>query len=305
MTHLISKLTNSPATYGAMLMIVAGLLFAVVNTLVQSLTMVHGNVSTTVAFWQYFVALLFFIPWIMSNFRQALATNQISFHIIRVIFAALGVQLWIWGLAHVPIWQAIALIMTSPFFVVIGAKIFLKEEVSPQRWIAVILGFVGGMIILAPWTDKFTYHALLPVGAALLWGLSSLTAKYLTNSEKPRTLTIYLLLLLTPINAVLALQEGFQINTNLSVWMLISAGLLTAFAQYALVKAYSVADAAYLQPFDHLKLPLNVVLGFMVFGFLPTGSMWIGTFIIISASFYLLNDETKFIFSPRKKPVNT
>ncbi|MEE9313129.1 MAG: DMT family transporter [Rhizobiaceae bacterium] len=286
--------TRSNSAYlGAAYMIGAGAIFAVINTLVQKLTMGYGQTSTTVAFWQYFIALLFSLPWVFSRLRSALSTDQIGLHILRVVLAAAGVQMWILGLATVPIWQAIALIMTSPFFVTIGARLVLGETVTMQRWLAVLVGFIGGMIILSPWSDSFTTSALLPVGAALLWALSSLVTKHLTNTEGADTLTLYLLILLTPINAALAFGGGFTLTTEMSIWLVIAAGVLTAAAQYALVKAYSVADAAYLQPFDHVKLPFNVLLGWLVFSYLPTGEMWIGTALIFGASIYLLHQESK------------
>ena len=197
------------------------------------------------------------------------------------------------GLSSVPIWQAIALLMTSPFFVTIGAGLVLGEPVTRDRWLAVIAGFMGGMIILAPWADDFSYAALYPVGAAVLWALATLVTKFLTRSDSADTLTLYLLLLLTPINAALAFQGGFALTGTTAIWLVIGAGVLTATAQYALVRAYSVADAAYLQPFDHLKLPFNVVLGFVVFGFAPEGSMWLGTLIIFAASAFLLSREAR------------
>ncbi|MEO0913781.1 MAG: EamA family transporter, partial [Pseudomonadota bacterium] len=67
--------------------------------------------------------------------------------------------------------------------------------------------------------------------------------------------------------------------------------VLTAAAQFALAKAYALADASYLQPFDHLKLPFNVLLGLLVFGFVPPGSLWLGSGLIVVASFYLLSAE--------------
>lgn len=286
-THRVS------AYMGAAYMVGAGLLFALVNTLVQSLTMQYGQVSTTVAFWQYFIALLFSLPWVLARLRSALASEQLPLHIIRVIFAAVGVQLWVLGLAHVPIWQAIALIMTSPFFVTFGAWLILGEKVTVQRWIAVVVGFAGGMIILSPWADEFTYWVFLPIGAALMWALSSLVTKRLTRSESPETLTMYLLILLTPINAVLAFKGGFALEGSVSLWLVLLAGVLTAGAQYALARAYYVADAAYLQPFDHVKLPLNVILGWLVFGFLPEGVMWLGFALILLSSLVLLNHESK------------
>ena len=74
--------------------------------------------------------------------------------------------------------------------------------------------------------------------------------------------------------------------------MVLAAGVLSAGAQFALARAYTLADAAFLQPFDHLKLPFNVALGLVVVGFAPAGSMWIGAAIIITASVWLLRKES-------------
>ena len=283
---------NNNALKGAFYMVLAGAIFAIINTLLQSLTMQMGQSSTTIVFWQYLIALAFSLPWILRKLQDG-KTSRPLWHVLRVAFAAIGVQLWVMGLAHVPIWQAIALIMTSPFFVTIGARIFLSEAVSMQRWFAVLFGFCGGMIILEPWSDQFSLATLFPIAAAFFWGLSSLTTKYLTRFEKPQTLTFYLLVLLAPINAVLALDAGFVISSSNAIWLVAVTGILTTVAQFALAKAYSIADAAYLQPFDHLKLPMNVILGWLAFGFLPTGAMWVGTWMIVLASFYLLKNEMK------------
>ncbi len=271
------------------LMVIAGATFALVNTALQGATMLNGAAAPNVTFWQYFIALGFYLPWILRH-RGALKTDQIGLHVLRVALAAGGVQLWTMGLAHVPIWQAIALIMLSPFFVTFGAGVVLREKVSLHRWGAVLLGILGGAIILEPWSDSFRLTALLPVGAAALWAASSVVTKFLTHRDRTETVTIYLLLLLTPINAGLALGSGFALPAS-AIWLVIGAGLLTALAQHVLVQAYSMADAAFLQPFDHLKLPFNVILGFVAFGFLPSGSMWLGTAIILGASFYLLHQE--------------
>ena len=101
---------------------------------------------------------------LIVRLRGAAVTKRWPMHILRVVLAAAGVQLWVSGLSHVPIWQAIALIMTSPFFVTIGARMMLGEAVGAERWGAVLVGFIGGMIILSPWSDSFTWHAVLPVG---------------------------------------------------------------------------------------------------------------------------------------------
>lgn len=282
-----------PAVSGALLMMGAGAAFACVNTLLQYVTMQMGIAAPTATFWQYFIALLVLLPW-QGVGRAAFRTRRFGAHLLRVGFAVGGVQLWTLALAHVPIWQAIALIMLSPFFVTAGAGLLLREVVTPARWIAVLTGFLGGAVILSPWSDAFTPWALAPVGAAALWAASSLMTKRMTATETPETLTLYLLALLTPLNAGLALMPdagGFTIGSGLAALALLVAGLLTALAQYALARAYATADAAYLQPFDHVKLPFNVGLGLLVFGFVPPGSMWLGSALIVGASLWLLARE--------------
>lgn len=287
-----------PTAVGAFFMIAAGALFAAVNTLVQYGAMGHGIAPARLAFWQYLIALLFSLPWLWAHGIAALRTHALGWHLLRVAFAAAGVQLWVMGLAHVPIWQAIALIMLAPMFVTLGAVLFLGEIATAQRWTAVATGFAGGMVILAPWSDAFTPHALLPVGAAALWAASSVVTKFLTRRESPESLTVYLLLLLTPINAAVAWNDGFGLDIGASGLLLVSAGLLTALAQYAIARAYSLADAAFLQPFDHVKLVFNVLLGAVVFGFYPPGSLWLGAALIIGASSWLLLQDG----SPEEAP---
>ncbi|WP_114389039.1 DMT family transporter [Notoacmeibacter marinus] len=291
MTRLLSRL--DPAIAGPLLIILAGALFALVNTLLQYGAMVQGIAPSRLAFWQYLIAFLCTVPLLFGKGRSVLRTQQLPMHVLRVATAAAGVQLWAMSLAHVPIWQAIALIMLSPFFVTLGAHIFLKEVATLERWAAVTVGFAGGMIILAPWSDGFSAYALYPVGAALLWAISSLLTKQMTRTESARTLTVYLLLLLTPLNGLIAFRDGLALDTGSAGLILFAAGVLTALAQYALARSYSIADAAYLQPFDHVKLPLNVGLGLAVFGFVPPGSMWVGSLLIVGASFFLLQREAK------------
>lgn len=280
---------------GASYMIIGGAIYAIINVATQYLTMNMELASSSMAFWQYFIALVAMLPWLIKMGIDNLKTDRMGLQIVRVIFSALGVQCWIYALANgVPIWQAIALLMTSPFFVVLGAKLILNERVGSLRLLATLAGFVGGMIILKPWSDTFSQMALLPIAAAAFWAGASLIVKRLSASETPASITMYLLLLLTPINAVLAIGDGFGVpdGQNMIV-LLIVVGILTAIAQGAFVMAYKVADAAYVQPFDHVKLPLNVLAGALVFGWTPPGELWLGAAIIIGAALFITYRENQ------------
>ncbi len=272
---------------GALFMIFAALAFAGVNVMNDWSQQKNGVSAPAVAFFQYLFALIFALPWIWREGRKALKTNNLTWHILRVVLSAIGVQAFVSSFTIMPFPQIIALVMISPFFVLIGAFIFLKEHVSLHRILAAIVAFAGAMIILQPWSSEFTIAALLPILAAFVWAGASLITKYLTADEKPATITIYLLLLLTPINLAFYVGSGFAIPQAPAFTLLIALGVLTALAQYFIAKAYSLADAAYLQPFDDIKLPVNTLVYLVVFGFALSNSFWPGATLIIAASLYI------------------
>jgi len=279
---------------GASWMLTAGFAFAAVNSLAQYVSIHFSLSSTFVALVQYAVAFVVILPYLKTlGIRQSLATRHLKMHVFRVFLSVIGIQLWMWALAYpVPIWQAIALLMTSPLFATIGSGLFLKEKVGVVRWAATLMGFTGAMIILEPWADNFNIAALLPVGAAFFWACYSLMVKKLSSDDTPSTMVVYLLLFITPFNLLLALPD-WTMPTNSTSWLfLIGAGVMTALAQWAIVKAYSVADASFIQPFDNVKLPLNVLLGWMIFGWVPPGRLWLGAAIIIAAVAFITHWES-------------
>ncbi|TQQ54117.1 DMT family transporter [Vibrio cholerae] len=280
---------------GALWMLIAGLSFAIVNSVAQYASIQFGLPSTTVALVQYAIAFVVILPYLKTlGIRQSLRTQQFGWHLLRVFLAVIGIQLWLWALAYpVPIWQGIALLMTSPLFATIGSGLWLREKVGMARWLATLTGFIGAMIILEPWADDFNLASLLPVGAAFFWASYSLMVKKLSSHDSPSTMVVYLLLLITPFNVLLALPD-WQMPNGQTVWLLlIGAGVMTALAQWSIAKAYAVADASFVQPFDHAKLPLNVLAGWLVFGWVPPGRLWLGAAIIVLSVAFITQWETK------------
>ncbi|WP_185838168.1 DMT family transporter [Vibrio cholerae] len=276
-------------------MLTAGLAFAIVNSVAQYASIQFGLPSTTVALVQYAIAIVVILPYLKTlGIRQSLRTQQFGWHLLRVFLAVIGIQLWLWALAYpVPIWQGIALLMTSPLFATIGSGLWLHEKVGMARWVATLIGFIGAMIILEPWADDFNLASLLPVGAAFFWASYSLMVKKLSSHDSPSTMVVYLLLLITPFNVLLALPD-WQMPNGQAVWLLlIGAGIMTALAHWAIAKAYAVADASFVQPFDHAKLPLNVLAGWLVFGWVPPGRLWLGAAIIVLSVAFITQWETK------------
>jgi S-adenosylmethionine uptake transporter len=294
MSTMSTAAATSRPWQGAIFMMSAGLAFAAINVITQKVTGSpdYGGLGfkpTSDAFWQYVIALIVSLPFIRRHGLAALRTAHPATHVIRVVFAALGVQAFIFGLAHgVPIWQVIALVMTSPFFILIGARLFLGEDVGAERWFAAILGFTGAMVVLQPWSSGFSLWSLAPIAAAILWGAASLLTKVLTADEAPETITMWLLLLLSPINLGLSLAAGFEWPSGQILWLLLAGGVIQFVAQWCLTKAYEKADASFLQPFDDMRLPFNVIAGYLAFSYLPEGNLWAGLVMIMAASTFLL-----------------
>jgi drug/metabolite transporter (DMT)-like permease len=287
------QLSALPAAWrGALYMVLAGITFAVINAITFVITAQLGFKPQSDTFWQYAIALLFSLPFLLRHGSLGLKTKHPMPHLARVVLSALGLQAFVMGIAQgVPIWQVVALTMTAPFFVLIGARLFLGETVAPNRWIAAGLGFAGALIVTNPWSEQFTLAWLLPVAAAVMWGGASLITKYLTRDEAPETLTVWLLLLLTPINLFLSVGAGFEMPGGTILWLLICGGFLVFIAQYLLSKSYASADANFVQPFDDLKLISNVLVYGIFFGYWPSGYIWVGLMLIMIASMFLLLQE--------------
>lgn len=286
--------THNPLQ-GACYMLLSALCFAGINNTVQFIHSIYHIPSTMVACLQYGMALLLILPWLWKKgIKTALKTQRLGLHMTRVVFAVVGLQLWYWALAYpVPLWQGIGLLMLSPIFTTIGSRLILQESVGPERWIATIIGFSGASLILQPWAAHFYWGSILPVGAAFFWSCSSITTKKLVKTEATTTLLVYLLLFTTPFNIMVATHH-VMLPMEPTVWMLIiGASILTAVAQFSIVRAYTVADASYVQPFDNIKLPLNVAGGFMIFGTVPPGRLWLGAACIMLSAAFIVRHEVR------------
>ncbi len=293
------SLPRNRALLGALYMVLAGIAFAVINAITFVITASAdfgglGFKPQSDTFWQYAIALVISLPFLWRGGMLSFKTKQPLPHIVRVLLSAAGLQAFVMAISKgVPIWQVVALTMTAPFFVLIGAKVFLGENVTINRWIASIIGFVGALIVTNPWSEQFNWAWLLPVAAAILWGGASLLTKYLSRTESAESLTTWLLLLLTPINLFWSLGVGFEVPTGNILWLLVIGGFLVFLAQYLLTKSYASADANFVQPFDDLKLISNVLIYGLFFGYWPSGMIWLGLAMIMAASIFLLLQESR------------
>ncbi|HHL32687.1 MAG TPA: DMT family transporter [Oceanospirillales bacterium] len=277
---------------GALWMILAGMCFAINNASIQYMSTKLGLHNTVIGFFQYFIAFIVMLPWmIKTGLTSALKTNRLSLHIIRVLMSVIGIQLWLWALAWpIPISQAIALLMTSPIFVTIGSALFLHERVGLARWFATVIAIIGSLIILEPWSESFNIASLLPVAAAFFWAIYSLMVRHLSDTESTGSMVVYLLIFIAPFNFFLAVPN-FATPTPAAWYLLLISGSILALAQWSLARAYANADASFIQPFDLVKLPLNTLVAWLVFSYMPGGTFWLGSVMLVGATIFILHRE--------------
>lgn len=309
----VSSTTSNQAALGALLMVVASLAFAGTNVLQSVLPWQFGMSSTGMAFWQYVIASVVALPLILRIGVHNLRTTKPIAHEVRAFVSALGVHVFVYGFASgVPIWQMVTLLATGPLFIILGSTLFLGERATPQRLAAALAGFIGAIIISGVGSEGLSWSTLVPIAAAALWATTDVLTKYLARQEAPETLTISLLVLMTPnhllillaVNAIAwlapaALPSGiatgfpFALPTGTGLWLLLLLGALTGLAQYLLGYAYKVADATYLQPFGDLKVPLSGLLGWIFLSQVPGVLFWPGALLILGASSFILWSESQ------------
>ena len=290
----------SPNLKGASFMVLAGICFALANAVTWTVTYKMGFKAQSDAFWQYLIALMFSLPFIWRNGMASMRTQHPLLHIVRIVLSVVGVQAFTQAFASgMAPWHVIALVMTSPFFVMFGASVFLGEKVHLHRWIAAAIGFAGAMILLRPWESGFSSMMLLPIAAAISWGAASLITKRLTKDETQTSITMWLLVLLTPVNLLFSLQAGFEVPTGNVAWLLLLGGVIMYFAQHFLTLSYAAADATFVQPFDDLKLFSNILVSWLVLNFAPDMTYWPGILMVFAGSAYLLWTDRNNRVDPR------
>lgn len=321
MNQTTSNNLKSTLLTATIFMVAAQAIFAIVNFSYDTLTnpwnpLLEGEKmsSSSAVFWQYLIAAGFALPLVFKIGLDKLKTRHPMLHEIRALASALGAQAFVFGFASgVPVWQMVGLLLTGPFFVLLGSVLFLGEKLSFTRVGASIVAFCGAILIVGLGTESFSLASLLPILAAALWSGTTLISKYLSREESAETLTLYLVLLISVNHALIGIILGIlvavlpvdSLPTTLSAgfdfsfpqggakWWILFLGLVTAASQYFLWSAYKRADATYLQPFDDLKLPINVFIGWALLSQVPSIWFWPGAVLIVAASLYVGFVENK------------
>jgi drug/metabolite transporter (DMT)-like permease len=171
------------------------------------------------------------------------------------------------------------------------SALLLKEAVGPARWAALLVGFCGVLIVTNPGADTFQIGALFALANAVLYGSVTAAVRGMTATESAETLTLYQLTLLTGFFALL-LPLGWTSPTPIDAAWIVFNGVSNAIGQYWWTRALHLAPASAVAPFFYLSLIWASILGFAIWGEVPTISLVIGSAVVVASGLFLLWRES-------------
>jgi S-adenosylmethionine uptake transporter len=220
-------------------------------------------------------------------------TNHRKLQLVRGLMAALSAALFVTAINFVPLADAIAVTFIAPFVVTMFSALLLKEKVGIHRWSAVIVGFLGTLIILRPGFDGFEPALLLAVLAAVLFAFRQIISRYLSGSDKTETTIAYTALVAV---LVLVIPLPFIWQTPVSgfhIFLMAVMAILAGLGELLVIKALEVALAVVVSPVHYTILIWGSLYGYFVFGDFPDYWTWGGAVIIILSGLYTLYRERK------------
>lgn len=271
------------ALVGVVLMMLVGVINAVDAVIVRLLAKeVHPFIIglTRTSF-----GLLAMLPWILSR-PQMLATRYRLMHVLRAALKLASLIAVFFALAEARLADVTAIGFAAPLFVTIGAWFLFGESPQPVRILAILLGFVGVLIVLRPdWATglQVSPALLLALLGAALTAVIQLMLKAMARRDRTDTLVAWNLIVSVPLAAVPAILV-WQTPSLFHWGLLALQGALGALNQTMVTRAFQLADASLVAPIDFLRLPFVAILAFVLFQEVAGMSTWVGAAVIFVAT---------------------
>jgi drug/metabolite transporter (DMT)-like permease len=219
-------------------------------------------------------------------------TRRLTAHAMRASSQVGSQTMLLIAFSLMPLAGATAIMFSSPIFSTLASAYFLQERVGPVRWAVLLIGFLGVLVIAQPGADSFQIGALFALGNAVLFGTVVAGVRGMSSTESTETLIMYQLSLLTLVYA-LFLPFGFIMPTGFAALVMAASGVGNGAAQYLWTRAIHLAPTSAVVPFQYIQLVWAMLLGFAIWGDLPTVALLIGSAIVIASGMFLFWHETR------------
>lgn len=219
---------------------------------------------------------------------RSLRTGEVGWHIVRSVFAIGAMFGFFYGLARMPLVNALTLGYTAPLIVTALSAIFLGDEVGWRRWTAVLIGFAGVLVMLRPGRGELSFAAIAVLVAAFCYACQAITARRLGGTESTLALSFYVVVGPLVVSCAFFDTESW-LAPDLQGWILIvSAATCSIVAWVGFINGYRAVSPAVLAPLEYIALVAGAIAGFLIWGEVPDRWVVIGAMIIISSGIFVV-----------------
>jgi drug/metabolite transporter (DMT)-like permease len=226
---------------------------------------------------------------------RILKIRQWRLGLIRGLYIALAQFCFYLAITKMALATASTLTFIGPVLITLLSIPILKAQVGMWRWVAVIVGFIGVLMIMGPGNELFTLYSLLPIGAALGYSLSTVCVRLVDDDVPTALINMYASVgALVGSLTILVLTTGYLEVESITDWLLLfSMGMFGGFAVLSMITAYRLAKPASLSPFEYFGIPFAFVLGWVFFDEAPFGQLLPGVFLIVGGGMLIAWREHK------------
>lgn len=267
----------------ALWMLCAALFMAIGNAMIRHVSdELH---PFQIVFFRNLFGLMFMLPWIAAVGLGRLRTGRAGLYASRSLTSLLAMLCWFYSVTHMPLPDATALSFTIPLFVTAGAALFMGETVRARRWAAVLTGLGGVMIVIRPGDAAMDPTMLVMLLHCAAAAAATLQVRALATLDGVMVVVAFMGLFLTPMALVPALFVWEWPTWTALGWLAVLGGVLTL-AQLAMTRAFKMAPASSMMPYDYARLPFTALLAWPLFGEAMDVWGWVGAGVIAASALY-------------------
>lgn len=288
-----NKLLPNNLVLGTALMLGAMFLLPVMDGLAKGLSERYPVVQ--VAWARYVFHLLCMLPILLVRFGpKALLPQRLGLQLVRGGLLLTATVLFFFALSTMPQATVLALFFVSPAVVTVLAPAFLGEKVGGWRVVAVVVGFLGVLLILRPGSGVFGWGALFAIGAGVIHGFYMVFTRRLSRSAPP-LVTLGYTAVLGAVVLSLVVPFFWAQPTLPDFGIMVLLGILAAAGHFLLIKAFDYAPASWLAPLGYAEIVTAVVYGYLAYGHLPDWLTWLGIAVIVGAGVWISLRERRMV----------
>jgi len=240
-----------------------------------------------------FASLFFWIILYSTTGLAGLVTRRPLDHAIRSVSGVVSLGLFYFAITRIPLADATALAYAAPIFITLMSIFLLGEVIGLRRWLAVITGFVGVLLIARPAAGSWDIGVLAAAASAFTGALVAIWLRKLSSSENPISIGIYYNNLGSLICLAWVLMSGWLTPRGGDLLLFLGFGLGCGLQQWLLTVSFRYAEASLLAPFEYLAMVFAAIVGFMFWGEIPVLSTWVGAAVIAGSGLFIFRRRQK------------